>query len=480
VLIHSFLDLFFCLFHGFFLYFLDINIEFCFLSQDDLANNNDVIRGTSYAKLAAEIDVLVEEMERVQQHGSTNALTALLRTTIAPVSPTNTPAVVESVPTYDTGLYGSLLGEQSLGTFNQFQYTAPAPVFQAAEPVFQASVADSRPAVPIAHTLPEFDEPIVEEPEEQPSEEETGHEEPEEETVHIEEIIDEVFPAVEVVPEEVVTASAAEAAHKNRLNKNVRVRGDPSRAARKAEDAKKHAARPSGTHHYEAATASTLHHHEPEPKTFRDRLLSRQSHTTTATASAPAPAAATVEAAQEGTPADDAADKRMRAPRSNTKKDETAPASAAAADKTKSDRNTRVRSRRPDDEAASADEATADTGKKWSAIAANATAPGDSAAPETEDKKPRKSSPNGERSARPRGDKPVARPRREKKEDAPTTAVHDAPAAPQSVDGFQSVSRRTAPSAGAAAKNDSDKKRVRSTPGDKAPVKKPVAPAASK
>jgi hypothetical protein len=434
--------------------------------------------------LAAEIDVLVEEMERAQQHGSTNALTALLRTTIAPVSPTNTPAAVESVPTYDTGLYGSLLGEQSLGTFNQFQFATPAPVFQAAEPVFQAPVADSLSAVPIAPTLPEYEGAIVEEPEDEPSEEEeTGHEEPEEETVHIEEIIDEVVPAEEVVAEEAATVSAAEEAHKNRMNKNVRVRGDPSRAVRKAEDAKKHAARSSGTHHYEAATESSTHHHEPAQKTFRDRLLSSQSLTV-----APAPAAAPVEAAHEApAPAEEAADKRKRTPRANSKKDDVAPeaaaaVTAAAGDKTKKDRNIRVRSRRSEGEAAATEGAAADTGKKWSAIAANATAAGEGAPSETAtaEKKPRKTSPKGERPARTSGDKPVARPRREKKEEAPAAAAHDVPAAPHSTDGFQAVSRRTTPSAGSAVKKDGDKKTAASTRGDVAPVKKHVVPAASK
>lgn len=375
--------------------------------QDDLAHSNDVIRGTSYAKLASEIDVLVEEMERVQQRGSTNALTALLRTTIAPVSPTNTPAAVETVPTYDSGLYGSLqFGEQPLGSFNQYQYTAPAPapVYQTTEAVYQAPVAETqRTAVPIAPTLPEFEQ-VVEEPQveevvqEEPAEEEEAHFEHESVPVVEEPAVDS---AVAVEPEAVVHVE--EDATKSRFSKNVRVRGDPSRAARKAEDAKKHASR-GASHHNEPAAV----HQAPAQKTFRDRLLSGKAEVAVAApapAAAPeAPAAPVVETAAA---TEDSADKKSkRTPRSG-KKDSAAPttveteAAPASAEKPKRDRASRTRTRRSEAEP-TAESAPSKASKKWSAIAAAPT--GDAATatvPEATEKKPKT-----DRAPRASGDKP--------------------------------------------------------------------------
>jgi hypothetical protein len=377
--------------------------------QDDLAHSNDVIRGTSYAKLASEIDVLVEEMERVQQRGSTNALTALLRTTIAPVSPTNTPAAVETVPTYESGLYGSLqFGEQPLGSFNQYQYTAPAPapVYQATEAVYQAPVAETqRTTVPIAPTLPEFEQVV----EEEPQVEEAVQEEPvEEEEAHFEH---ESVPVVEEPTVDSTVAAEAEAvvhveedATKTRFSKNVRVRGDPSRAARKAEDAKKHASR--GASHHNEHTAAV--HQAPAQKTFRDRLLSGKAEVAVA-APAPAavpeaPAAPVVEAA--AATEDSAEKKSKRTPRSG-KKDSAAPTTAeteaapASSEKPKRDRASRTRTRRSEAEPA-AESAPSKASKKWSAIAAAPT--GDAAAPtvpEATEKKPKT-----DRAPRASGDKP--------------------------------------------------------------------------
>lgn len=470
------------------------------------------MRGTNYVRLGQQIDALVEEMERVQQRGTNNALTALLRTTIAnssssaalnnthnnagngnasPAAPVvSAPVPAPAEPVYDSSLYaahdsfnsGLQFGNHGLVNFGHHQgyYASQQP----AEPVFVApSVTEvyhapvelsASPSVPIAPTLPDL---VV-------IEEEPVHEEQQQ-------VEEPVVPAVseevvEEVVEEEVREEAAATSHQEQQPaggrrqdkgaKNIRVRGD--RATRPRPEPK-------------AAPAAPVVEAKKEPPSFKDRLVSGKAPAPTP---APAPSVAAEAAAAVPVVAESAApvateetsngNKKTKPARKEKKPgdvegeaaavDASEPATASAV---KNKRERRERSpRKEHKDTAPADAEAPKKTSYLSAIAGASSATAPSSAPaavepvtgadakrnevrrERAPRKPAAEATEGSETA-PRGPRSSSKPtynntsstssgnfreRREKKAESTPAA---APAAAPAEDGFQQVSRRSAPSA---------------------------------